>query len=420
MKTYSYYLDLLGVKPYDFAEKEVSLKDYVLYMLMRTQRIFKYTGLPDTIPQRMLEYQLQTHGFACVTKVGEDLYAFYGGLGGEPDAYYQPTICVVANPALKFNKTLEIDKDCVIIRGDSYLRGLLPMFRRYASAMVENDLSFRMATINTRIQAWVTAPDDETKAAGDKFIEDIEGGKLGVIASNEFLDGLKTQPVQGSMRTFTDLIEYQQYLKASWYNEIGLNANYNMKREKLSTTESQMNNDALLPLVDDMLEQRRIGVEAVNAMFGTNITVEFDSSWQKLLEEFQESNQVDGGEMDEIGVDSTAGDETVSGDYAPERLRKDTFSESGGEEDVDGRDQRRDDSEGSSDSADSDGSGVESEKELGDPSEESVSTQLDSGNVEVSVDVTLNVGSEVDEDEETEDDSDRSIREDATDSRRDS
>lgn len=407
METYSYYLDLLGIDLYDFTDKERSLKDYVLYMLMRTQRIFKYTGLPDTIPQRMLEYQLQTHGFACVTKVGEDLYAFYGGLGGEPDAYYQPTICVVANPALKFNKTLKIDEDCVIVRGDSYLRGLLPMFRRYATAMVENDLSFRMASINTRIQAWVTAPDDETKAAGDKFIEDIEDGQLSVIASNEFLDGLKTQPVQGSMRTFTDLIEYQQYLKASWYNEIGLNANYNMKREKLSTTESQMNNDALLPLVDDMLEQRRIGVEAINTMFGTNITVEFDSSWQKLLEEFQESNQVDGGEIDETGADvgdtprEDAG--TVFGDGSTDAVRGREEAGGADNEVSDGGEENREDEADVSGDADESGESGDAETGL----------ELESPDVSVEVNVDVNVG---DANEEEKDDTDRSVREDSDES----
>lgn len=411
MKTYSYYLDLLGIDLYDFTDKERSLKDYVLYMLMRTQRIFKYTGLPDTIPQRMLEYQLQTHGFACVTKVGEELYAFYGGLGGEPDAYYQPTICVVANPALKFNKTLKIDEDCVIVRGDSYLRGLLPMFRRYATAMVENDLSFRMASINTRIQAWVTAPDDETKAAGDKFIEDIEDGQLSVIASNEFLDGLKTQPVQGSMRTFTDLIEYQQYLKASWYNEIGLNANYNMKREKLSTTESQMNNDALLPLVDDMLEQRRIGVEAINAMFGTNITVEFDSSWQKLLEEFQESNQVDGGEIYETGADvgDTPREDTgfVSGDGSTNSDGRREEAGGADNEVSDGGEENREDEADVSGNTDESGESGESRETASE-----AGLELESPDVSVEVNVDVNVGDA----NEKEDDSDRSVREDSDES----
>ena len=319
-RTYSYYFDNFVAKLYDFDDKELCVRNYVLYMFDRTQRMFEYKGLPDTIPQRMLEFLLQFNGFACFAKAKGELYAFYGGLGGEPDAYYRPTKCVVSNPALKLSETYTIDEDCVIVRNDSLLQGLIPLFSRYATAMVENDISFRMASINTRIEFLLSAPDDATKKAAEKFLEDVAAGKLGVIASNEFLDGIKAQEVGRTMRTFTDLIEYQQYLKASWFNEIGLNANYNMKREKLSTTESQMNNDALLPLVDDMLQQRKECIEQVNAMFGTNITVDFASTWEQLLAEFEaetemaESNQLDS----EEGVSEDARGGMVDGDLGGE------------------------------------------------------------------------------------------------------
>lgn len=320
--TYSYYFERFDCKLYDFKDKEECLRNYVIYMLNRTQRMFEYEGLPDTIPQRMLEMMLQINGFACFAEREGKLYAFWGGLGGEPDEYYRPTICTVANPALKFSDTYKIGEDCVIVRNDSFLYGLIPLFRRYATAMVENDLSFRLASINTRITSWITAPDDTTKDAGNQYLKDVEAGDLGVCASNEFLDGIKVQPTVNSQRTFTDLIEYQQYLKASWFNEIGLNANYNMKREKLSTTESQMNNDALLPLCQDMLINRQQCLDEVNAMFDTNISVSFSSSWEKLIEEFEavgtdgivdapymdedssgfESNQLDSGEVSEDGT----------------------------------------------------------------------------------------------------------------------
>ena len=323
--THSYYFDKFVGKLYDFNDKELAVRNYIAYMLDRTQRIFEYKGLPDTVPQRMLEFLLQVNGYACFGECNGELYAFYGGLGGEPDAYYRPTLCVVANPYLKFNKTFKIDEDCVIMRNDSLLYGLLPLFSRYATAMAENDISFRLSSVNTRIEFLLSAPDDSTKAAAEKFLKDIEEGKQGVIASNEFLEGIKAQEVGRSMRTFTDLIEYQQYLKASWFNEIGLNANYNMKREKLSTTESQMNNDALLPLVEDMLEQRRLALEKINEMFGTDISVDFASSWEKLLKEFEaESNQLDmteegetdagRGMVDESGTDVEVGEPETSGE----------------------------------------------------------------------------------------------------------
>lgn len=388
---YSYYFDKFVGKLYDFNDKELAVRNYIAYMLDRTQRIFEYKGLPDTIPQRMLEFLLQVNGYACFGECNGDLYAFYGGLGGEPDAYYRPTICVVANPYLKFNKSFKIDEDCVIMRNDSLLYGLLPLFSRYATAMAENDISFRLSSVNTRIEFLLSAPDDATKAAAEKFLKDIEEGKQGVIASNEFLEGIKAQEVGRSMRTFTDLIEYQQYLKASWFNEIGLNANYNMKREKLSTTESQMNNDALLPLVEDMLEQRRLACEKVNEMFGTDISVDFASSWEKLLKEFEaESNQLDMEEGDEdagrgmvdeqesvLGETSDSNGE-VSDNDAAEELREDGNAETFG------------DSESSVDSGDS-GEG-QAELEVAD------------AGVEINVEVNVNESNQLDSEEEGEDD----------------
>lgn len=403
-KAYSYYFDNFVAKLYDFDDKELCVRNYVLYMFDRTQRMFEYKGLPDTIPQRMLEFLLQFNGFACFAKAKGELYAFYGGLGGEPDAYYRPTKCVVSNPALKLSETYEIDKDCVIVRNDSLLQGLIPLFSRYATAMVENDISFRMASINTRIEFLLSAPDDATKKAAEKFLEDVAAGKLGVIASNEFLEGIKAQDVGRTMRTFTDLIEYQQYLKASWFNEIGLNANYNMKREKLSTTESQMNNDALLPLVDDMLQQRKECIEQVNAMFGTNITVDFASTWEQLLAEFEaetemavggedsegESNQLDSekGVQDDAGRGMVDGEESVLG--ATSNSNGEVSNNDAAEElREDGNDETSGDSESSIDSGES-----------GDGQAQVETT--DAG-VEVNVVVDVNVGEPEEVDESNED-----------------
>lgn len=396
-RTYSYYFDKFGLNLYDFNDKERCQRNYIMYMLNRTQRLFKYKGLPDTIPQRMLEFMLQINGFSCFAKHNGKLYAFYGGLGGEPDEYYRPTTCVVSNPALKFSDTFKIHENCVIVRNDSFLYGLIPLFSRYATAMVENDISFRMASINSRIEMLLSAPDDATKKAAEKFLDDLADGKLGVIAENAFLDGIKAQEVGRTMRTFTDLIEYQQYLKASWFNEIGLNANYNMKREKLSTTESQMNNDALLPLVEDMLENRRQCIEEVNEMFGTEISVDFASSWEKLIEEMEaESNQLDGEEMieDENGTGAADGEER-------------TGTETGGESDmVDVRDaeEQRPDSDNDEAAVQGDETQVDASDAPAEERQEHVET-ADAG-VEVIVDVDVNVG---DEERSDEDESDGSV-----------
>ena len=278
---------MLCEKLYDPRDKDKNMLSHIQYMLNRTQRMFEYTGLPDTIPQRMIELYLQINGHLAFAKYNGDLYVYTGGLGGEPDVYYQPTIYTIANPAQNWSKNLSIGSDCIVIRNDSLYLGLLPLFRRYAHALSENELSLHIADVNSRMISLISATDDRTIESARRYLDDIEKGKLGVIADNAFLEGLKAQPVNASTSKngILDLMEYEQFLKASWYNEIGLDSNYNMKRERLNTAEVEMNNDSLAPLIDDMLESRRIGLEAVNALFGTSITVELSSAWERNRKE---------------------------------------------------------------------------------------------------------------------------------------
>lgn len=277
----------------------------VRYMLARTQSMFKYENLPSTIPQRDLELLLQTCGYAGIADVNGSLYALYGERGGEPNPYYMPTIYTVANPALKLSKTYEIGENVVVIPNDSMYVGLVPMFSRYVSLMVENDISIRLAAINSRMTVLLSSPDDRTRQSAIEYLKNIEDGKLGVISDSAFLDSIKAQPgaTQAFSNIMQELIELQQYLKASWYNELGLQSNYNMKRESINADEAAMNEDTLLPFIDDMLKCRKEGVQAVNDMFGTSITVSLASAWEDNQQELEMAHE-EGGADDETGIDS--------------------------------------------------------------------------------------------------------------------
>lgn len=272
-----------SITQYDFRDKAKCNIEYIKQFLRRTNQMFDYTGLPETIPKEFLELYLQCNGYAGITKHNGELYAFFGGLGGEPDAYYQPTKFVIANPALNLNKTCTINEDCVIIRNDVYFQGLLPILKRYATALVENDISMEMVSKNMRQVVFITAPTDNLQKAAQQVMEDIDAGVRSVSGDSQFLEGIKVFPMQTTHgSSITELIEYHQYLRGGLYNEIGLNANYNMKREKLNDGETALNQDSLLPLIDEMLAERMSGVERVNAMFGTNITVSLSETWQRV------------------------------------------------------------------------------------------------------------------------------------------
>lgn len=267
-------------RTFDITDKKRNTQNNIKYMLNRSNIMFEYKNLPDTIPQKELELLLQCNGFAIFTEINGEFYVVNGGLGGEGDVYNNPTIATVSIPCLNYNANLTIDTDCVIIPNDTLLIGLLPMYEKYCTLMTENEITMFLADVNKRIQTLLSANDDNTVESAKKYLNDILNGKIGVIAEQRLFDSLKVNnATQTNSVSLTDLFEYEQYLKASMFNEIGLSANYNMKRERLTSAEVETNTDNLYPLVDDMLNNRRSALEKINEMYGLNIEVEFNSSW---------------------------------------------------------------------------------------------------------------------------------------------
>ena len=282
IRKYNYGVDL--VSHYDYKNKQKNLQHHVEYMLNRSNIMFEYKNLPDTIPERELELLLQTNGFCAFVKIDGDFYVVNGGLGGLPDVYNRPTQIVVAIPYLKYNATLDIDKDCVIIPNDSMYVGLLPLYEKYCTILMENEITMVLATVNKRIQNLLSANDDNTVESAKQFLKAVFDGDLGVVAENQLFDSLKVNNSSANSQvSMKDLFEFQQYTKASLFNEIGLSANFNMKRERLTANEVEANTDNLYPLVDDMLKCRRLALEKINEMFGLNIEVQFNSSWDYRL-----------------------------------------------------------------------------------------------------------------------------------------
>lgn len=305
----------------DILNKELSAFNYIQYMFDRTNSMFKYNGLPDTIPEPILEYMLQVYGSVAIIKDHGDLYAMRCNFGGPPDPYYRPTQAIVANPALSLSMTYRIVNHlppfertiwesyppCVRFLNDSQIQGLLPLFARYAAQMVENDISIRSAQINLRQQTIIAADTGVEMESAKEYMKALEEGRLAAIAKRPFLEGvIIAEGAKGQSNTVMQLIELQQYLKASWYNDIGLNSNFNMKSQYISSEEINSSADIMLPLIDNMFSSRKMAVEAINKEFGTNISVEKDSAWEKKQIQADLGVMLDpisGKPMEEISVD---------------------------------------------------------------------------------------------------------------------
>lgn len=290
-----------------------------MLMLDRSNQMFEYTGLPDTIPFEMLETFLQVNGHVGFVKIGDNLYALPGSMGGAQDPYYRPTQYIMANPVLGsttgkiINHLPPLDEqywsqltDCVLCKNDTNFQSLFYLFSRYATQLAENDVSIRSAQINSRQRTLIVTQTDQQAASASAYFTDLEKGKIGGCITKDFMDGVKPSNISTQApNTIIQLIELQQYLKASWFNEMGLNANFNMKREYLSEEELRASTDILLPLVDNMLYCRKEAIDLVNKTFGTNITVEKNSAWENKQQELDTEQA-----MKEAEVEATKGGES--------------------------------------------------------------------------------------------------------------
>lgn len=277
--------------------------DYVRFhtrlMLTKTQSMFEWKGLPEQIPQRDLELLIQTHGFSTIASEQDKIWSLIGRLGGLPNGNYMPTISIVANPYLKIDKEYTIDKDCIIITNDSMYMGLTPLCTYFAYQMTDNDISLKRVRINTRALFALLCDNDSAKESAELFLKRLEDGESGgvLLDKKAFEEMIQVLPLsaQGTAQNIIQLLEDKQYIKGSWLNELGVQSNYNMKRETITANENILNVDGLLPLCDDMLKCRKLGCEKVNKMFGTNWSVDFSSAWKKLRKEIELSEQRDFG-----------------------------------------------------------------------------------------------------------------------------
>lgn len=314
---------------YEFTDKQRAIQDTCFDMLNRTASMFEYDvpeEISKTFKPEFLENYLQYFGHAVFFKDSKGApYASFGNWGGDPDPYYIPKEYVVANPYIDNgqSKTLRNGVDCVIIKNDEHARGLKSLFEKHATLLNENNISRMLAEYNSRIGDLLAAEDDKTKASAELFLQRIIKGDLGVISSNALLDSFKAyRQTAGSNTTLLPLIEHHQYIKSEWLSDIGLDSNWNGKREAVNSAETALNKDYLMPLIDQMLLQRQKALQEIKDLFGYDITVRLSSSWATNASEEEAEldkleNEAEGG-VEDVGPEETSGDIQSDGRSVPE------------------------------------------------------------------------------------------------------
>lgn len=310
-------------------DKHKLLKQFKNNQLNKSLTMFEWSNLPDTIPAVELEKMLQINGYAVIAEYQGKLYAFQAGFSGQ-DPYNQPTKAIVNNPALKNNTTYTIGEDCIVIKNDDMKQGLNGIYEYYGQRLIENQITMLMTDYNLRMPFTISSSDDQTTQSAKMYLKKIIDGSLGVIGEQKLFKALSVTPTNSKQTaTFADLYGYQQFIIAQLNNTIGLATNNNMKRERLTTNEIEVNKNASYPLVDNMLKNRQQAVDAINEMFNTDISVEYSSIWRGIndnaITDDDKAVNVDdelNGNSDSNNSADGANQSVISGDEQPEETNK--------------------------------------------------------------------------------------------------
>lgn len=276
----------LGIDEDYYRQIERRNKEKMIEKVTRYSEIFDLKGGTSTIPNWRLKQLLLIGGFGAFAPKNGKLYFLMGHLGDKPTPDYIPSKFIFANPYIPWDGELRIKDQCVLAKNDTGFMGILPILKRHTHLQTHVELSFFITTVMSRLTAFGVAGRDQEAEAIDRVLEDIEKGKIRALTDQNILNQIHTQPYAGDARFITSLIEMMQYSKAAEATDLGLQANWNAKRETLTSSETLLNENVIHPFVDNMWDCWNEWVNEVNEKYreyldNGEFTLEWGSSWKE-------------------------------------------------------------------------------------------------------------------------------------------
>ena len=270
---------------YDMMEDTTDVfKGYIYYknfLFEKLIKIFKYENLPSTIPQEALEDYILHFGFAGITrndkfgmvavpctKYGVGLYPRY-----EPLAQY-------CTPLMQ-GRDLIIGKDIVVVKNNTYQLSCIPLVERYARQLADADSSITIALENSRINVLPSFDDEEGAESYKAYMIANRLGQVDTVLDTSFIQkGMFTDYQKNNQSTLgLSLVETRNQILRSFLLEIGITVASD-KKERMVVDEVNVNSQLLMFNLHDMLDNRRKAMDDVNAIYGTNISVDLAEEYK--------------------------------------------------------------------------------------------------------------------------------------------
>lgn len=233
--------------------------------------IFEWKGLPEGIEERHIERVLFAEGKVLFFR---DPSLSYMCLPCGPGPYLN----VYGDPlhwramGLNYNKQFKAS-DCVLIENTKMRTPTSPTVHMFVRKLYEAERTMD-TNIKTAKVPFVFVCDEKQVFTYKEIFRRVDGNEPALFGAKGLdLEAIKVLPTRAEF-IGNELMDYSHSVENKLLTFLGVNCSPVDKRERLITDEAQSNNQLLDMNVDLMLEARQRACEAINAMYGLNVSVE--------------------------------------------------------------------------------------------------------------------------------------------------
>lgn len=286
---------------YDVSDVKIGFDYWYFKLFNILLNIFEYENMPSGISQREIELNLMMTGHAVVLpKKDGTLFTPLTSLFGYNE-YYQPTTAVFANPVVTTAKEYKIGSDCEVIYNNKlkdslyYIHadsGLATFVSRYARQLADIESTINIYAVNSRLTSYPVTTDGSVTESLKAFFKNLVMGKRAIITDDTIIEKFRNIDINRSaIRDGVNewLIARDKILE-QFYRDLGVQM-YNPKKAQVTDDEVESNTQLLLISTDDMLRERKEGLERVNNMFGTSISVNINPLFKTTTFNGGENNE---------------------------------------------------------------------------------------------------------------------------------
>lgn len=293
----------------DDVKQDIRKFEYLYELTEKMLNLFEWEGLPDTIPDWMLEKYLILYGMAAIEKIDDSLYVGHCSYDGTLTKSGLPERLLV-NYLDGTSSWIDVKEACYGFNTKTAFPDRI-FLERYASAFSEIDLSILLNIIYSRNLPVPIVSSDIEKKNIDEVLKRARAGETSVFTTDAMKRFAEEGKIDAQLLKLFDVnnTQYSQELNLlheemlkRFCNECGIDINIRDKKAQMNSDEVNAYNDYCRITIDDKLNQRKLFADRINAKYGLNVSV-------KLKGFIEDNNIEDNEEEEDSGNDDKGADE---------------------------------------------------------------------------------------------------------------